>query len=225
MKTDHTFEKGVGMSTTVISKARWAIAAVALGAVTTGTVLTSAGDATPAPTDKQLANALVVAKGDGLPRSWTDQHNRGLSDARAKCLARPARTITARARAFFADPDSGVWSIAVVQQTRADANRYYGSAVQAIAGCLRKAVRHRPVEADSVAAARRLSFRRYGDRSAAWRLPVTYAGHRFNYDWVVVQSRRAVLVDLFAVQPDRSGVVGMEQEILRRALRRAAGSA
>jgi hypothetical protein len=214
------------MSTAVISNTRWAIAAVALGAVTTGMVFANARDATPAATDEQLAKALVVAKGDGLPRSWTDQHNRGLKDARAKCLARPARTITARARAFFADPNSGVWSIAVVLQTRADSNRYYGSAVQAIAGCLRKAVRHRPVDADAVAAARRLSFRRYGDRSAAWRLPVTYVGNnRFNYDWVVVQSRRAVLVDLFVVQADRSGVAGMEQEILRRALRRAAGTA
>src|SRR5215216_4355257 len=112
-------EKGVGMSTTVISNARWAIAAVVLGAVTTGAVFASAGDATPAATDKQLANALVVAKGDGLPRSWTDQHNRDLNDARVKCLARPARTITARARAFFGDPESGVWSLAVVLQKRA----------------------------------------------------------------------------------------------------------
>jgi hypothetical protein len=215
------------MSRTVISNTRWAIAAVALGAVTTGVVFANAADATPAATGKQLAKALVVTKGDGLPRSWTDQHNRAgwLKDARVKCLARPARTITARARAFFANPNSGMWSIAVVLQTRADANRYYRSAAQAIAGCLRKAVRHRPVEADSVAAARRLSFRRYGDRSAAWRLPVTYRRHHFSYDWVVVQSRRAVLVDLFAVQPDRSGVVGMEQEILRHALQRAAGSA
>jgi hypothetical protein len=214
------------MSTTVISNARWAIAALALGAVTIGMVFANAGAATPAATDKELAKALVVAKGDGLPRSWTVQHDRGLKDARAKCLARPARTITARARAFFADPNSGVWSIAVVLQTSADANRYYGSAAQAIAGCLRKAVQHRPVEADSVAATRRLSFRRYGDRSAAWRLPVTYVGnHRFNYDWVIVQSRRAVLVDLFVVLADRSGVVGMEQEVVRRALQRAAGCA
>ncbi len=214
------------MSTTVISNARWAIAALALGAVTTGTVFASGRDATPPATDKQRATALVVAKGDGLPRSWTDQHNRlRLKDARVTCLDRPARTTTARARAFFGDPESGMWSIAIVLQTRADANRYYGSAVRAIAGCLRKAVRHRPVDADFVAPARRLSFPRYGDRSAARRLPVTYAGNRFNYDWVIVQRRRAVLVDLFVVPAGWSRLVGMEQGILRHALRRAAGIA
>lgn len=215
-------QKGADMSNTATSKRREAIAAALLVAAGTLAVAAAANAANLAPTDRQLANALVAAKADGLPRSWTRPEFN--DDARGKCVSRSHRAITARARAGFGDPNAGMWSVATVLKTRLEATRYYRALRLALPGCLRRAVRDNPLDADSVTAARRLSFRRYGDRSAAWRIRATYVGNRFHYDWVVVQKGRAVLVDLFVLGADQRSAVPMEEEIVRRALRRAAAS-
>jgi len=208
------------MSTSVIRNRRTAVLAFALLAASAGVLATVAHTST-GRTDRQLARALVVAKGDALPSSWTIRgfHN----DARGKCMVRFQSTITARVRDGFGDENSGMWSVATVLKTRAEANRYYDRVAAALPACLRVAARHAPIDADSVGVARPLSFRRYGDRSAAWRLRATYSGNRFHYDWVVVRTGRAVLVDAFVL--GAPGNVAMEQEIVRRALRRASAGA
>jgi hypothetical protein len=184
----------------------------------------AAGAAKPTPADRQLAKALLVGKNDGLPRSWVS-HTRAPRNARERCLTRARGTITARARAMFGDPNSGVWSVATVLKTATEANRYYEALVPAIPRCLREAARHEPIDADSIGVARRISFRRYGDRSAAWRVPAAYAGNpkgSFRYDWVVVRTGRALLVDLFGLGAER-GNVAFEQAVVRRAMIRAVG--
>jgi hypothetical protein len=184
----------------------------------------AAGAANPAPADRQLAKALLVGKNDGLPRSWVS-HTRDPRHERERCLTRARGTVMARARALFGGPNSGMWSVATVLKTRTEANRYYGGLVLAIPRCLRQAARHEPIDADSIGVARCISFRRYGDRSAAWRIPAACAGNprgSFHYDWVVVRTGRAVLVDLFALGAD-PGKVAFEQAVVRRAVKRAVG--
>lgn len=207
------------MSNAMSPRRRQAVAvlvAVATGAAGVGV---AAADALTRGGEGRLARALVAAKQDGLPRSWTiSEYN---ADARGRCLTPSAHNVAARARAGFGDPNSGMWSVATVLRTRADASRFYRTLRVALPGCLRRAVRHNPVDADSVARARPLTFGRHGDRSSAWRLRATYGGNAFVYDWVIVQTRRAVLVDLFVLGADRRGSVAMEQRIVRRALRRA----
>ena len=208
------------MSTT-IGKLPRAIAATALVAAIAGAVGAREGDASTSGTsDRELATALVVARGDALPRNWTIHEFN--NDARGKCLMRSRGTVKARARDGFGSPNDGMWSVATVLKTRREARADYNMLRDAVPACLRRAVRHNPVDADAVGFARSLSFRRYGDRSAAWRLGVTYSGNAYRYDWVLVQTGRAVLVELFVLGRDRPGAVAMEQEIVRRALRRAA---
>ena len=205
------------MTTSMIRNRRTAVLAIALLA-TSAAVVATVDQASAGRTDGQLARALVVAKGDALPSSWTIRgfHN----DARGMCMVRAQSMTTARVRDGFGDENSGMWSVATVLKTRAQAHRYFERVTAAMPACLRVAVRRSPVDADSVGFARRLSFGRYGERSAAWRLRATYEGNLFNYDWIVVLTGRAVLVDAFVLGAGDRGAVAMEQEILRRALRR-----
>ena len=208
------------MSTSMIRNRRTAILAIVLLATSVAAVVTVAQAA--GRTDRQLARALVVAKGDALPHEWTIRgfHN----DARGMCMVRAQSMTTARVRDGFGDENSGMWSVATVLKTRAEANRYYERVAAAMPACLRIAVRHSPVDADSVGVVRWLRFGRYGERSAAWRLPATYSGNPFNYDWVVVLTGRAVLVDAFVLGADRRGALTMEREAVRSALRRGSDS-
>ncbi len=178
----------------------------------------AAGASAAASTDRQLARALIVAAGDGLPSSWTIRgfHN----DARGKCLTHSRPTVTARLRDGFSDPNSGMWSAGTVLKTKSDASRYYARLVSALPRCLRATVRHHPVDANWVGAAKRLGFRAYGEQSAAWRLRASYQGNPFHYDWVVVRTGRAVLVDVFVLEADGGRVID-EEQIVRHALRRA----
>ena len=75
-------------------------------------------------------------------------------------------------------------------------------------------------------ASRRLAFRHFGTRSAAWRFPFTDSGHRFIGNWVVIRKGRAVLVDLFVLAPDlkprtRQRPVPTEEGIVSHAISRA----
>jgi hypothetical protein len=138
------------------------------------------------------------------------------------------------ARSTFGSPNSGVFSVALVLQTKAEASRYYAMALAAIPGCVRRSLAggHPTL----LARQQHLALGRYGSQSTSWRLRFRNSdGTRRSVDWVVVKTNRAVLTDVFIVAyfdahwKDRSELAGvggpsltLERRIVVAALVRAA---
>jgi hypothetical protein len=204
------------------------------GVVATLLIVAAASAASPSaanPTDKQLANRLVAARGD-VPSGMADTGG-GLQPGR--CLPRTGFTITAKATApHWGTPHSFIDSAATVLKTRAEAKTYYRATVRAMSACLAAQWR-RDMTPASIGHARALRFPRHGDQSAAQRMTLDFPPQsdpfatKYTFDWVVVRKRRAVLVDdfLFWVGWGNGGpltVAGAERRSVSRELTRAFGS-
>src|SRR5262245_9792352 len=129
-----------------------------------------------ASTDKRLARALVVRKSD-QPIGFLI----GLQSRYETCGAPIGFAITARASSpLYYTPHSGTESFAVVLRTKAEAKRYYGHVLKMMPSCVASVLRDTDGDAPpSIGQALALTFPRYGDQSAAWRLPVAYANAEF----------------------------------------------
>jgi hypothetical protein len=191
--------------------------------------VTAAGAANPASGDKRLAERLVVAKHEFPDNSWSRY------GTAPKCLSRTGFAVTATARSSFAGGIysgrvSTVSSVVTVLKTQTTATRYYHALVRRMSSCLRRYWRHMP-KPPSVGPAHALAYPRYGDQSAAARLPLKNPypynpnWHKFTDDWIVVRTLRAVIADDFLAPlagPDASKFNAQtEHKILKQQLARA----
>lgn len=182
--------------------------------------------------DRQLATALVVARGD-VPGSWGTWPLGVLPS----CLTDPQGvTVTSRARAGLGTPNSGVSSFATVLKNPREADRYYRAALAETPRCARDFVATE--RTSHVSEPQLLTLGRYGARSSEWRLRFRGRdGSRHAFDWAVVAVGRGVLVELFqlGIYDDRwkdisathglgGSSLGIETKILRNATRRAAAT-
>jgi hypothetical protein len=158
-----------------------------------GAVLVSAAAGGAATPGQPLADALVVAKSD-VPRGW------GLwqvgQDPILDCLAMSTPpTFTAQARFGMGTPNSSVLSIATVFATRSQAARYYRDALAATPACVRAALAAR--HPSRIWAPQPLARGHYGVRSGAWRIRFITGSFRHGFDWSLLNTGTAVLVDVF----------------------------
>ena len=161
-------------------------------------VAVAAGARSGGTPDQRVAAALVVKRSD-VPRSW----GAGAGASTGRCARRLSGvSVTGSARDSFGTPNWGAWSIAYVFKTRGQARRYHAYVARRMPGCLKRDLQSSQVAPTFFAAVRPLSLPRYGDLSAGWRLRFSYRGQgqsgvrRFRYDWAVVTSGRAVVVDI-----------------------------
>lgn len=199
-----------------------------------GTILTfvACAAASSSSSDQRLATALVAARAD-VPTSWAEFKPRG---PLLQCVATSsAGLITAQTRSVLGTPNSGVSSVATVLADRRQARRYYRAALAAIPACVRHSLStSHPTYVWHV---QPLTAGRYGLQSGAWRLRFLRGTSRGSVDWAVVDTGRAVLVDIFmmgaydahwkdisAARGLGGSVIGIEQRILTNAARRAAAA-
>jgi len=202
-----------------------------LGVVTfvVALLLPTAGVGSDSVPDQRLAQRLVVAPAD-VPRQWRKLYIP--AHPLVQCIEgrRRLTDASARERGLVGTPNSGVWSFATVFASENEATRFYASVLDWAPTCIRRMLR-RPRPA-YIAAAEVLQIGRYGDRSQGWRLRFRSETRRA-FDWAVVRTGRAVLVDVFLVAyfDDRwrdrtsgasaSGSIALERTVLRKALERA----
>lgn len=199
-------------------------------AVTTATLVFASGVAANSSTrDQRLADALVVRKADG-PAYWIEWKPRG--GALFGC-AFGGSAGTAESRSTVGGPNTGVDSLARVFPDRRRAHLYYGHALAAVARCVRTWLADRHPK--QIWNAQPLTVGRYGLQSGAWRLRYIDGTQRKSLDWALMDTGRAVLIDVFSIgwYGDRwqdtglGGALGssaatVERRILTRATRRAA---
>jgi hypothetical protein len=122
---------------------------------------------------------------------------------RRRCLEATGFATTAKASSVpLGTPHTGVDSVATVLKTRGGAKRYYQAVVAKVSTCLKRWIHL--FSSPSIGRLHALSYPRYGDQSAAGRLPITYASanagdgfQKYNIDWIVLRKQRAVLADVF----------------------------
>ena len=155
-------------------------------------VFASGAVASSSTPDQRLADALVVRKAEG-PTYWIDWKPRG--GALFGCAGR-APAATASSRSAVGGPNTGVDSLARVFPDRRQAHLYYRHALATVARCVRSwvAARH----PNRIWDAQPLSLGRYGRQSVAWRLRFINDSRK-SLDWAVVDTGRAVLVDVFSI--------------------------
>jgi hypothetical protein len=197
-------------------------------------VVSTAAIGATSSSDQRLASSLVVALED-VPNLWTGSNSP--AHPLVKCVEAGGPRIDTRARSSFGSPNSGVWSFAAVFAFERRATRYYRAALDLVPTCVRHFLRSEWMPHPAyIAVPERLDVGRYGDRSQGWRIRFRSETRRA-YDWIVVKTGRAVLVDVFLVayfdarwrDRTREATGGMwsitiEQTMLRNALARAARS-
>jgi hypothetical protein len=198
-------------------------------AVTTATLVFASGVAASSSTpDQRLADALVVRKADG-PAYWMDWKPKG--GALFGCVANAPGT--AESRSAVGGPNTGVDSLATVFPDRRQAQLYYRHSLAAVARCVRTwlAGGH----PNQIWDAQPLTVGRYGSQSGAWRLRYIDGSQRKSLDWALVDTGKAVLIDVFSIawyddqwqDTGTGGALGgsaltVERRILTNATRRAA---
>jgi hypothetical protein len=192
--------------------------------------------ATPGPaSDRVLARALVVPHND-VPASWDTRI------ATNPCPVTWHQGVRVSARAatrWGSQGPNGVWSVAVVASSTAEAKRLFEHVTSVLPSCVargftrgfRKAPPRGVTQSSSITP---ITYGRLGDAAAAWNVTTALRNphggiiDKFRMDVVVVRTGRAVFWDelgtyfSYSNQPDISGRQ-LNDRILHNALRRAHG--
>jgi hypothetical protein len=182
--------------------------------------------------DQRLAEKLVVAKRDVPPTLWSRSANS--SHPLFTCIDAGRPRARQHADSVFRSVNSAVWSFADVFALEKRATRFYRAAPALVRTCVQQFLRSGFMP-QHIGAAQRRDIGRYGDRSQGWRLRFFNSERsRRAFDWVVVRTGRAVLVDVFLVAyldarwrdrtRDATGGnwgIDLERTVLRNAVARA----
>lgn len=189
--------------------------------------------ATPGPaSDRLLARALVVRHSD-VPSSWDT------SIATNPCPVTWHQGVRVSARAatrWGSLGPNGLWSVAVVASSTAQAKRLFEHVTSVLPGCIARAWGRSPPPRPRTLSSSitPITYGRLGDAAAAWNLTTAIRNARggiidkFRMDVVVVRTGRAVFWDALGTYfsySNQSDISGRELNdmILHNALRRAHG--
>jgi hypothetical protein len=187
--------------------------------------------ATPGPAgDRLLARALVVPHSD-VPSSW----NTAFATNPCPGTWHQGVRVSARAATRWASPGPyGLWSVAVVASSIAQAKRLFEHVTLALPRCLARAYGRAPPPRPRTLSSSitPITYGRLGDAAAAWNVTTAIRNARggvvdkFRIDAVVVRTGRAVFWDelgTYFSYSNQSDISGRElnDRILHNALRRA----
>jgi len=203
---------------------------VVLSLVFLVSVSTALATTTPGPaSDRLLARALVVRHSD-VPSSWE-------TIATNPCPVTWHQGVRVSARAatrWGSQGPNGIWSVAVVACSTAQAKRLFEHVTSVLPGCIARVEGRSPPPRPRTLSSSitPITYGRLGDAAAAWNITSTIMNARggvidkFRIDVVVLRTGRAVFWDDFGTYfPYGTEISGRElnERILHNALRRAHG--
>ena len=197
-------------------------------------VSVSTASATPGPaSDRLLAHSLVVRHSD-VPSAW----DTSIASNPCPVTWHQAVRVSARAATRWGSLGPyGLWSVAVVASSTAQAKRLFEHVTSVLPGCIARAYRRSPPPRGTLTLSSSITpitFGRVGDAAAAWTVTTALRNpgggiiDKYRMDVVVVRTGRAVFWDelgtyfSYSNQSDISGRQ-LNDRILHNALRRAHG--
>lgn len=207
----------------VAGEVRWWVFLSLVFIVSVSTALAAPGSAS----DRLLAHALVVRHSD-VPASWVT----GATNPCPVTWHQGVRVSARAATGWASQGPYGLWSVAVVASSTAQAKRLFEHVTSVLPGCIASSFRRSPPPRPRYLSSSitPITYGRPGDAAAAWNVTTALRNARggiidkSRMDVVVVRTGRAVFWDELGTyfSSDTSGRE-LNERILHNALRRAQG--